>query len=110
KTGLYYTARYDTLGCEVYKLTDSLISQVSQITSETEVSVFPNPFTTQLTFNITDNEPTTITLFNFLGQQLLQQTFTNSTTIHTRQLQNGIYFYELRNHKRTIKTGKVVKQ
>jgi len=75
-----------------------------------ETSLFPNPFSNQLTFSLADNEPTTISLYDFLGQQILQQTFTNSTTIKTEQLADDIYFYELRNNKGTLKTGKVVKQ
>jgi hypothetical protein len=74
------------------------------------VGVFPNPFSSQITFKLTDNELTSVLLFNFLGQQVLQQTFTNSATINTEQLVDGIYFYELSNDKGTLKTGKVVKQ
>jgi len=73
-------------------------------------SAFPNPFSNQLTFSLAANEPTTVSLYDFLGQQILQQTFTNSTTINTAQIQVGIYFYELSNSKRTLKTGKLVKQ
>ncbi len=74
------------------------------------VSLFPNPFSNQLTFSLAANEQTTVSLYNFLGQQVLQQTFTNSTTVNTEQLVDGIYFYELRSNKGTLKTGKVVKQ
>jgi len=31
-------------------------------------------------------------------------------TINTEQLADGIYFYELRSDKETLKTGKLVKQ
>ncbi|MES2620127.1 MAG: T9SS type A sorting domain-containing protein [Bacteroidota bacterium] len=75
-----------------------------------EVSSFPNPVSTQFTLSLADNEQTTISLYNFLGQQVLQQTVTNSTTINTEQLADGIYLYELRDNKGTIKTGKIVKQ
>jgi len=74
------------------------------------VSLFPNPFSTQLTFSLADNDQTAISFYNFLGQQVLQQTLTNSTTINTEQLADGIYFYEVRNAKGTLKTGKLVKQ
>ncbi|MCW5907569.1 MAG: T9SS type A sorting domain-containing protein [Chitinophagales bacterium] len=74
------------------------------------VSLFPNPFSNQLTFSVADNEQTTVLLYNFLGKQVLQQTFTNSTTINTAHLADGIYFYELRNNNGALKTGKVVKQ
>jgi len=52
----------------------------------------------------------TIQIYNFLGQQVLKQAFTNSTTINTAQLADGIYFYELRNSKGVIRNGKVIKQ
>jgi len=77
---------------------------------QVRITVLPNPFFTQITFSLADNVPTTVSLYDFLGQQVLQQTFTNSTTINTEQLADGIYFYELRNERGTLKTGKVVKQ
>lgn len=88
-------------------------SSVFTMINKTEnyiANVRPNPFSTQLTFSLADNEQTTVSLYNFLGQQVFQQSFTNSTTINTEQLTDGIYFYELRNDKGTLKTGKVVKQ
>jgi len=75
-----------------------------------DLKVYPNPFSENVTFSIADNEQTTITLYDFLGQQILQQTFTNSTTINTEQLSGGIFFYELRNDKGEVKNGKILKQ
>lgn len=72
--------------------------------------VYPNLFSSQLTFSLTDNEQTTISLYNIHGQYVLQETFSNSTTINTELLVNGIYFYELRSNKGTLKTGMVTKQ
>ena len=98
------TVDYSTVNCyTVTAITENTIQ-------DKNVNPFPNPFSTQLTFTLADNEQTTVSLYNFLGQQVLQQTFTNSTTINTEQLADGIYFYELRNNKGTMKTGKVVKQ
>jgi len=96
-----------------YDYSNTISECVTGITEQTDsekMNVFPNPFSTQLTFSLTANEPTTVSLYDFLGQQILQQTFTNSTTINTAQMQAGIYFYELSNAKGTLKTGKVVKQ
>lgn len=90
--------------------TQSFITSVPNILHSGNLYVSPNPFSTQLTFSLTDNEQTTVSLCNFLGQQVLQQAFTNSTTINTEQLADGIYFYELRSDKGTLKTGKLVKQ
>jgi len=87
-----------------------LYSEIKETEKLSLVTLYPNPFFDNLTFAATDNVPTTVSLYNFFGQQILQQTFTNSTTINTDQLAGGIYFYELRNDKGTLKTGKVVKQ
>ena len=78
--------------------------------SDSKVNIFPNPFSNQLIFTFADNKPIIVSLYNFVGQQVLQQTFTSSTTINTEQLAEGIYFYELHNNKGIVKTGKVVKQ
>lgn len=75
-----------------------------------QIQSYPNPFSSQITFKLADNEATTVSLYNFLGQQAFQQSFTNSTTVNTEQLAAGIYFYEMKNSKGTLKTGKVVKQ
>ena len=73
-------------------------------------NLFPNPFSTQLNIQVANNFQTTIILYDFLGRYILQRLFTNSTTINTEQLLDGIYFYEIRNDKRILKTGKIVKQ
>jgi hypothetical protein len=83
---------------------------IQQTNGNVDVSLFPNPFSTQLTFSVAGNEQTTVSLYDCLGQQILQQTFTNSTTVNTEQLAVGIYFYELSRNKGTLKTGKLVKQ
>jgi hypothetical protein len=73
------------------------------------LSLFPNPFSDQLSFSLADNEQTTISLYDFLGHPILQQIFSNSTTINTQQLAEGIYFYEVKNARGALQTGKVVK-
>ncbi len=102
----------DVYGCiSCYPLiVNPLTTDVKEIQNGFPINITPNPFSTQLTFSLADNDQTTISLYNFLGQQVLQQTFTNSTTINTDQLADGIYFYELRSDKGALKTGKLVKQ
>lgn len=93
-----------------YEFNECSPTEIDWITANESFNVYPNPFSTQITFSLADNEPTTTSLYNFLGQQVLKQTFTNSTTINTEQLADGIYFYELRNEKGAAKNGKVLKQ
>ena len=75
-----------------------------------KLNLYPNPFSTQLHVELFTNETSTLVLYDIFSRQILQQTFTNSTTINTEQLADGIYFYELRSNKGTLKTGKLVKQ
>lgn len=88
----------------------SAATGLSTTATANAVSIFPNPFSGLVTFRLADKEPATVSLYNFLGQPVLQQSFTNSVTLHTDYLADGIYFYELRSNKGTLKTGKVVKQ
>ncbi len=98
------TVDYSNVDC-------SAVTAVNENTIQNEnVSPFPNPFSNQLTFKLADSEPTTIILYDIFSRQFLQQTFINSTTINTAQMQNGIYFYELRSNNGAINKGKVIKQ
>ena len=73
-------------------------------------NAYPNPFSNQLIFKSSDQEPVRVVLCDVQGKQILQHTFTGSTTINTEQFADGIYFYELRNANGTLKIGKLVKQ
>jgi len=108
-TGMFAPGRNVYYDQVEFKMLESWLD-IKDTRQNAAVSLFPNPFSNQLTFSLADNERTTVSLYNFLGQQVLQQPFTNSTTINTAQLADGIYFYELMNTKGTLKTGKVVKQ
>lgn len=77
---------------------------------ETFPTLFPNPVTDKLNVQINNNEQTEIILYDLSSKKLLQQTFTNTTTINTEQLAKGIYLYTLRNRNGIIKNGKVIKQ
>jgi hypothetical protein len=71
--------------------------------------IYPNPFSDKLTITAKTNQPLEITLYDITSRKLLQQQFTNSTSINTSQLSKGIYIYELRNNNGVIKKGRVVK-
>lgn len=86
------------------------ITGINETTVSSTAKVFPNPFSNQLTFTSSDNEIMELTLYDIFSRQIIQQTITNSTTINTEQLTDGIYFYELRDDKEIIKCGKVLKQ
>ncbi|MBK8657843.1 MAG: T9SS type A sorting domain-containing protein [Bacteroidetes bacterium] len=87
-----------------------VVSTISKYEIENpQFELFPTPVTSFV--NITSTVPIEeINIYNTTGQLVLHQTSTNSTTINTEQLADGIYFYELRSNKETLKTGKLIKQ
>jgi PKD repeat protein len=114
-TGYYSVSLFaKDSSCDVDRVCQTIhvssITNIKENSDDSYLSISQNPFHVKLTFTLADNEQTTVVLYDFLGQQILQHIFTSSTTINTEQLANGIYFYELRNDKGVIKTGKVVKQ
>ena len=74
-----------------------------------DIRIFPNPFSTQLTFQVSNNEQSNVALHDFLGQEILNHTFTNSGNLNTESIPSGIYIYKLYQGKMLIKAGKIVK-
>jgi hypothetical protein len=94
--------------------TDSLICYstvgIQEPKRNNVVILFPNPFTNQINLTSKRNELSEVILFDITGRILLSQSFVNSTSINTEQLAKGIYLYNVRNNKRVMKYGKIVKE
>ena len=77
----------------------------------TPISVYPNPFTNQLQFNLGSiTGRTSVEVFNATGQLILTSAFVGTGThqLNMANLSGGIYFYHLKNGDRVMR-GKVVK-
>ncbi len=76
------------------------------------ISVYPNPFTNELHFDLGEIAGrSSVEIFNATGQLVLKARF-EGTGIHTlslSELSNGIYFYHLKNGDQVMR-GKVVKE
>ncbi|HRB38192.1 MAG TPA: T9SS type A sorting domain-containing protein, partial [Bacteroidia bacterium] len=72
------------------------------------IKIYPNPLSDIL--NIKAWGFSEIILYDVAARKLLQQKFTNSTTVNTEQLAKGLYLYEVRNKNGLCKKGKVVKE
>jgi hypothetical protein len=83
----------------------SHIAAFSEFTS----AVFPNPFTSQLHFQVSNNEKSELIIYDIASKKILQQQFTNSVLINTQHLSKGIYIYEIKNRKELMR-GKIMKQ
>jgi OOP family OmpA-OmpF porin len=82
---------------------------IEEQTTHAEIKTYPNPVADGLNIAINNNELSEIILYDVASRILLQQRFTNTVTLNTKQLAKGIYLYEVRNKKDVIKKGKVVK-
>ncbi len=92
-----------------FKMLDSWTDINSRSQSNT-VSLFPNPFSDQLSCKLNDSEPATFSLYDLAGRLVLQHTFSNSVTLSTPQVESGLYFYEVRNNEEVIANGKLIRQ
>ncbi len=86
------------------------IEGLNEVDVKENTLIYPNPVTDKLNVQVNNNEPTEIILYDLSSRKLLQQIFTNTTTINTEQLAKGMYLYTVRNRNGIIKNGKVIKQ
>jgi hypothetical protein len=79
------------------------------ITAKNEISIYPNPATTAITINnlpLTNND---LLITDILGSEVYHHAIINqqSTIINISNLNNGVYFYQIKNDKETL-NGKFV--
>jgi len=112
-TGKYITVKYGGVSGGGAFVDNFGVCSENGIDGQTDIEklkIFPNPFTNQLILTLSNNEQSTIILYDLSSRKLLQQTFTNTTNINTEQLAKGMYLYTVRNRNGIIKKGKVIKQ
>ncbi|MBK9637674.1 MAG: T9SS type A sorting domain-containing protein [Bacteroidetes bacterium] len=71
--------------------------------------VYPNPFVNEISFKASNAEETEIILYNSISNEILQKSFSNSTTINTENFESGIYVYKMINKSGLSSFGKLVK-
>ena len=76
---------------------------------KSEIKIYPNPASTYLTINLTNNSSQTeFELFNIQGERLISKTIGKKETINIEHLSNGFYLYSLTVDGKKH-TGKIVK-
>lgn len=71
--------------------------------------ISPNPCNDKLTITTKANSQSKIIIYDIAGRNLLQQEFTNETTLNTEQLATGIYIIEVHSSNGESTKGKVIK-
>lgn len=77
---------------------------------KTGVSVFPNPVTNELNVVTKEGDEAEIILYDITSRKLLHQFFIGAVSLNTADLEKGIYFYEVVEAGRIIRSGKVVRE
>jgi hypothetical protein len=83
---------------------------IEEIKMEGQFHLFPNPFTNELTLTSANNVPSNFTLYDITAGNILEQTFTSSFSLDTKELTKGIYIYKVSGQNGATKAGKVIKQ
>ncbi len=96
-----------TATCEV-----SIIESIQTTpTSTHQAQFYPNPFssTTRLSFEAKSSDYYELTVFDNQGLLVLKESITDGEIYLNKQnLSNGIYFYQLKNEKSIVSTGKLM--
>ena len=83
-----------------------------QVISNEVISVYPNPFTTSLTFTFNVSAQITkaeLRIYDLLGVQVMNCNLTKqSITIGTGNLLSGIYFYKIISNNMIIQSGRLI--
>jgi hypothetical protein len=85
---------------------------LSQEATNKAIAVFPNPFSSSVTFRIADASQIRnceLRVYNVLGAEVITTPISKeTTTLETAQLPSGVYFYKITGNGTTIQTGRLV--
>ena len=70
-------------------------ASIANVAKTLDFNFSPNPATNTLKINTASQEKISYQLYNMLGLSLVQNSFTNSTTINVANLPNGFYILKL---------------
>ena len=61
------------------------------------VSIYPNPVAEFINIELSNNQPTKVSLVNILGSQLIHKSITTSEKLDVSNFSKGIYFLSIEN-------------
>ena len=86
------------------------ITPVNESHSENFISVFPNPFSTQVTFTLNKEiQNALLQIYDVAGKEIKNINFSGiKISLEREKFPNGIYFYKIVSENKTITTGKLI--
>ncbi len=89
---------------------DPALSGNNEIANNISASVYPNPFTAQATFSLSEEQKNAhLKLFSLKGEEEKQITFSGKQVeIERGNLPSGVYFYQVTNAEGKMASGKLI--
>ncbi len=109
----FFSLEYDNVKGKLYSIhweSDTTVS-IKQNRINNHISFNPNPFSSLTSLRTNNNlKDATLTIFNSSGQTVKQvkSIYGKSFTLYRDNFQSGLYFYQLSQDKKIIKTGKLL--
>ena len=113
-SGDYYVVNRNSCGCVTSNhiiVTVSNVSSVPYANTDDIVSIYPNPSSMAviIDLNLSQFENVEFKLYNASGANVMNETLIEKmTTVKTRNLDSGFYFYKLIDKDKVIKSGKLL--
>jgi hypothetical protein len=86
-------------------------SGINAINENGGISIYPNPFTTNLNYTMsTAYESTELKMYNVLGVLVIDYVLTDKSGMIATNLSSGIYFYQMTGNGKIIQAGKLIAQ
>ena len=105
----------EKIGIEAFNLSLNYFNGTLSVPEDlySNISIYPNPTTDLLNIRMNEFVPSTISLHSIDGKQILSKTIvssTNSMSIDTSKLLEGIYLLKIKSKDNRIEVKKIVKQ
>ncbi|MFA5300733.1 MAG: T9SS type A sorting domain-containing protein [Lutibacter sp.] len=111
-SGGFVTSPYTIVnsGCTVVTLCTSI--GIDEHTIESDISIYPNPFTSIITIAFNEEQrKATIKVMDLLGKEIRIINFTGQLLIIEKgEMSNGIYFFQIIDEKKNVVNKKIVIQ
>lgn len=82
---------------------------VNNLNYEDYSTIFPNPFSNQISITTSTEMRKTLKLYNIISQIVIEKNFTKELIVNTEYLINGIYIYEISELGTITSKGKLIK-
>ncbi len=93
-----------------FKYEDSVTTNISQLNSNLQFIIHPNPAYTEFTIKLNDLNPVKLVVYDVMGKIILQQQVVSSAAIPVQYLESGIYIVEVHDINGQSSRKKLVKQ